>query len=212
MKFYDWIYKTFKSLVLALYRVEIAGAENIPSDGAIVAANHTAFSDVIILSAAMGGRQIHYMAKKELFKTPLAPLITALGAYPVDRGGADVKSIKTAIGFVESGDLVGIFPQGHRHGGEDLRGSEIKAGVGMIAYHSKAQILPVLIENARMKTGMFRKNRVTFGRCISFDELELTSGGREQYMKASRIVFDRICEMKYGPSVYLGEPIGKQLP
>ncbi len=209
MKFYDWIYKTFRSIVMRVYRVEVVGAENIPSDGAIVAANHTAFSDVIILSAAMGGRQIRYMAKKELFKTPLAPLITALGAYPVDRGGADVKSLKTAIGFIEGGQLVGIFPQGHRRSGEDLRQSEIKAGMGMIAYHSKAKILPVLIDNDRMKTGLFRKNRVTFGRCVSFDELGMSGGGREQYMKASRLVFDKICEMKYGPAACLGEPSGK---
>ncbi len=208
MKFYEWIYKTFKPLVMRVYRVEVVGAENIPTDGAIVAANHTAFSDVIILSAAIG-RQIRYMAKKELFKTPLSPLITALGAYPVDRGGADVKSLKTAISFIEEGQLVGIFPQGHRRSGEDIRQSEIKAGMGMIAYHSKAKILPVLIDNDRMKTGLFRRNRVTFGRCVSFDELNFTGGGREQYMKASRLVFDKICELKFGPAAYLGEPSGK---
>ncbi len=140
------------------------------------------------------------MAKKELFKTPLSPLIKALGAYPVDRGGADVGSIKKTIELIKEGELVGIFPQGHRQGGRDPRQTEVKAGVGMIAYRSAAAVLPVFVENSRMKTGMFRKNHVTFGKCISFEELGFTSGGQTEYMNASRIIFDKICEIKYGKS------------
>lgn len=138
------------------------------------------------------------MAKKELFKTPLCPLIKALGAYPVDRGGADVKSIKTTISLIESGELVGIFPQGHRHGGEDPRETEIKAGVGFIAYHTKASIVPVFLENDKMKTKMFKKNTVTFGKQISYDELGFTKGGRDEYMNASKTIFRHICAIKYG--------------
>lgn len=197
MSFYEWFYKTFEPFVSWLYRIEAVGKENIPEGGAILASNHTSFSDVLVISAA-AGRQVRYMAKKELFKTPLCPLIKALGAYPVDRGGADVGSIKQTISLIESGELVGIFPQGHRYGGEDPRKTEIKAGVGMIAYHSKAKILPVFVDNKRMKTGAFRKNRVIFGKCIDFSELELTHGGKTEYMRASRMIFDRICGMKYG--------------
>ncbi len=200
MSFYTWFYNTFEPLISQLYRIERVGLENIPAGGAIIAANHTSFSDVIVISAA-AKRQLRYMAKKELFKTPLAPLIKALGAYPVDRGGADVASLKRTIRLVEDGELVGIFPQGHRHPKEDPRGTEIKGGVGMIAYHSKAPIVPVMIENSRMKTGMFRKNRVTFGKPISYEELNFTSGGRMEYMSASRYIFNKICEIKYGPSL-----------
>lgn len=197
MSFYTWFYNTFEPLVSRIYRIERVGVENIPEGGAILASNHTSFSDVLVISAA-AKRQVRYMAKKELFKTPLKPLITALGAYPVDRGGADVGSIKRTISLIEEGELVGIFPQGHRQGGKDPRETEIKAGVGLIAYHTKAQILPVFIENSRMKTGMFRKNRVTFGKCISFDELGFIKGGKTEYMNASRIIFNRVCEIKYG--------------
>ena len=109
MSFYDRFYRIFSSFVRHLYRIEVIGAENLPAEGAILAANHTAFSDPIVLSAAAGGRQVRYMAKKELFGTPLAPLIKALGAYPVDRGGSDVTSIRRTISLVEGGELVGIF-------------------------------------------------------------------------------------------------------
>ncbi|MGN1410627.1 MAG: lysophospholipid acyltransferase family protein, partial [Eubacteriales bacterium] len=88
MSFYRWFYNTFEPFVSWIYRIERVGVENIPEDGAILASNHTSFSDVLVISAA-AKRQVRYMAKKELFKTPLKPLITALGAYPVDRSGAD---------------------------------------------------------------------------------------------------------------------------
>ena len=194
MSFYESIYRIFSPLVKRLWRIEAVGTENVPSCGAILASNHTAFSDVLVISQA-AGRQVRYMAKKELFKTPLAPLIKALGAYPVDRGGADVGSIRNTIRLVEDGELVGIFPQGHRYGGRDPRGTEIRSGVGMIAWHTKAPVVPVFLYNKRRKTGIFRKNIVTFGPPIDFSELGFERGGKTEYMNASRIIFDRICRM-----------------
>lgn len=208
MTFYQWIYKVFKPAVAAVYRIESEGVENIPEGGCILASNHTGFADVLVISAA-STRQVRYMAKKELFKIPLlAPLIKALGAYPVDRGGGDVGSIKKTIALVEEGELVGIFPQGHRHSGVDPRGTEIKHGVGMVAYHTKACILPVFIDNKKMHTMMFCKNHVTFGKPIAFEELAFVSGGRTEYMNASRIIFDRVCAIKYGESA-VGQTTGK---
>ena len=102
MSYYGTIYKLFAPLVIRLWRIRGVGVENIPPDGAILAANHTAFSDVLVISAA-AGRQVRYMAKKELFATPLAPLIRSLGAYPVDRGGADIGSIRQTLSLVEAG-------------------------------------------------------------------------------------------------------------
>ncbi|MBQ8370142.1 MAG: 1-acyl-sn-glycerol-3-phosphate acyltransferase [Clostridia bacterium] len=205
MTFYEGIYKVFRPIVAAVYRIHPVGTENIPRGGCILASNHTGFADVLVISAA-SDRQVRYMAKKELFKIPLlAPLIKALGAYPVDRGGGDVGSIKKTIALVEEGELVGIFPQGHRHSGVDPRGTEIKHGVGMVAYHTKACVLPVFIDNKKMHTAMFRKNTVTFGKPISFEELAFTEGGKKEYMNASRIIFDKVCEIKYGPSLAAAE-------
>lgn len=200
MTFYQWIYKTFEPAVSALYRIEARGVENIPAGGAIVASNHTAFSDVLIISAA-AKRQVRYMAKKELFKIPLlAPLIKALGAYPVNRGGPDVSSIKRTIELLDEGELIGIFPQGHRYGSQDPRTTEIKAGVGMIAYRSKAAVVPVFLDSKKGKTGMFQKNIVTFGEPVRFEELEFVKGGMTEYTRASQIIFNHICEIKYGKS------------
>jgi 1-acyl-sn-glycerol-3-phosphate acyltransferase len=200
MTFYQWIYNTLEPAVSALYRIEAHGVENIPADGAIVASNHTSFADVLVISAA-AERQVRYMAKKELFKIPLlAPLIKALGAYPVNRGGPDVSSIKRTIELIEGGELIGIFPQGHRYGGQDPRTTEIKAGIGMITYRTKAPVVPVFLDGQSGKTRMFRKNVITFGEPIRFEELEFVKGGMTEYTRASQIIFNRICEIKYGKS------------
>lgn len=199
MSFYERMYKTFSRPVKYLYRIRAIGTENIPEGGCIIASNHTAFSDVLIISAA-AKRQVRYMAKAELFKTPLKPLITALGAFPVNRSGADVGSIKKTIALLGEGELVGIFPQGHRRGKIDPRTTEIKSGIGLIAYRAKASVVPVFIDNKRLKTGMFRKNTVIFGKPISFEEMGYESGGTVEYMNAAKIIFRSVCELKYGPA------------
>lgn len=207
MSFYRTMYALLNPLVRLCYRLEIRGEENIPVDsGCILAANHTAFSDVLIVSAA-AKRQVRYMAKKELFQIPvLGGLIRAMGAYPVNRGGADVASIKYTIGLIESGELIGIFPQGHRHGFEDPRETEIKGGVGLIEYHTRATVLPVYIDNKRGKTGIFRKNIVIFGKPIAFEELDFSPGGSKGYLNASREIFRRICALKFGENTTLAQP------
>ena len=197
MGFYNVIYKLFSRPVRAIWRVKTEGIENVPEHGCLLVANHTAFSDVLVLEAAQK-RQIRFMAKKELFKIPLlSQLIKALGAYPVDRGGADVRSLKLTFKMIEEGDLIGIFPQGTRHPNTDPRTTEVKSGIGMIAYHAKADILPVYIDNDG-KTRSFHRNTVKIGKLIPFGELGFEKAGRAEYERASNYIFSKVCVLKYG--------------
>lgn len=198
MGLYNVIYKLFARPVRGLWRIRTEGLENVPeSGGFILVSNHTAFSDVIVLEAAQT-RQICFMAKRELFRIPLlAQLIRALGAYPVDRGGADVKSIKHTIKMLDNGNVIGIFPQGTRCPNTDPRETDLKSGVGMIAYHAKADVLPVYIDG-NGKTRAFHRNTVKIGRLIKFDELGLERSGRAEYERAGKYIFSKVCELKYG--------------
>ena len=197
MGFYNVIYKLFARPVRAIWRIKTEGIENVPEHGCLLVSNHTAFSDVIVLEAAQK-RQIRFMAKKELFKIPLLNLlIKALGAYPVDRGGADVKSLKLTFKMIADGDLIGIFPQGTRCPNTDPRETEVKSGIGMIAYHAKADILPVYIDNAG-KTHSFRRNTVKIGKLIPYEDLGFEKAGRAEYERAAKYIFTKVCELKYG--------------
>jgi len=211
MGFYQTMYSIFARPILWLYRVKVEGIENVPAEGCILACNHTAFSDVLVVSAA-AKRQVRYMAKKELFKIPLlGRLISALGAYPVNRGGADVGSIKRTIGLLEGGELIGIFPQGTRRGYEDPRTTEVKGGIGMIAYHTHSAVLPAFIDNKRGKTGILRRNTVIFGKMIPYEELGFTDGGAKEYQAVSEEIFRRVCAIKYGEDTLLAPPERKRL-
>ena len=130
-------------------------------------------------------------------------------AWRDDRGGADVASIRKTISLIGEGELIGIFPQGHRYGGQDPRATEIKPGVGFLACHTKAPVVPVFLYNNRMRTGAFRKNIVSFGKPVTFEELDSlcrSSNGKNDYSAAARVIFDRVCEIHYGPALAQPEP------
>lgn len=195
-KIYRFIYSIFVHPVRALFRIRVVGEENLPkTGGCIISANHTSMLDVLILSAGLG-RQIRYMAKKELFKIPLLKgLITILGAYPVDRGGADVGSIRRTISLIEDGELIGIFPQGTRQPGVDPATTEIKHGVGMITWHAKATVVPAYIRAKGNRVRFFRKTELVLGEPIPFEEFAFEKGGKTEYVAASEKIFSAVCAL-----------------
>ena len=193
---YDFYRKLFLGPVRAVYRLKCRGAENLPSDrGVIVCANHTSFSDVIVMSACTNV-QIRYMAKKELFAVPLiGPFVRSLGAYPVDRKGGDVAALRRTVAMIEEGNAVGIFPQGTRTPGVDPRTTEVQHGVGLIAYRAGCDVVPVFIKSKGNHTRFFKKVEVHFGSIIKNSELGFEKGGKEEYKKAAELIFDRICSI-----------------
>ena len=107
------LWKFFYGLVTILKplfcRLRIEGAEHIPAVGdCIIACNHTRGPDYILLGYA-STRQLHYMAKAEIFNWH--PLITRLtyaaGAFPIRRGQGDADAFRTAIEVVASGKVLG---------------------------------------------------------------------------------------------------------
>ena len=170
--------------------------ENIPKEGAlIVCPNHISNWDPILLGAVMD-RQVRFMAKSSLFKIPLlSSLIKALGAFPVKRGTADTAALKTAIGHLKNGDAVGVFPQGTRCAGKDPKDTEVKNGVGMIAYRSKADVLPVSIKTKKYKMLIFRKVYITVGEVIPYEDLGFETGAQAEYTKASEYAFGKVLEL-----------------
>ncbi|MEW5924466.1 MAG: lysophospholipid acyltransferase family protein, partial [Candidatus Zixiibacteriota bacterium] len=90
------------------------GLENIPDEGAfILASNHISLSDPPMLATSLM-RPIHFMAKRELFKIAvLGPVIRNLNAHPIHRG-FDRRALELAVGILNKGDALLIFPEGTR--------------------------------------------------------------------------------------------------
>ncbi len=195
-KGYNRIWQVFARPVRWLLRLRTVNPEKLPAEGGcILCANHTSLLDVLILSASTG-RQICYMAKAELFKIPLLKqLISFLGAFPVNRKGVDVASIKKTIALLGEGAVVGIFPQGTRHGGKNPAETPVKNGVGMIAYHAKATVVPAFIRAKNNRVRLFRKTELILGDPIPFEALGLVNGGRAEYEAATEKIFTAICAL-----------------
>lgn len=182
-----------------LFRIHVHGSENEPREEEgpyIICANHTSNADPIFLCAATSEQQPCFMAKKELFKVPLLnKLVAALGAYPVDRKGADVGAIRKTIKMLGEGKSIGIFPQGHRYKGVDPRQTKVKNGLGMIAIKAQATVLPCFIKMKKNRWAPFRRVDVYIGKPIRFDEFDYDPEAQGEYMRISNFVFDRICDM-----------------
>lgn len=144
-RWFQWLAVPFVALGFHIYfGYKVIGRENIPEGGCVVCPNHVQLSDPSFAAIALGHMTpLRLMAKKELFQGNklFAWLIAALGAFPIDREGADITAIKTALGAVRGGQKLIIFPQGTRGAAE----GETKKGAAMLAVKSRAPILPMYI-------------------------------------------------------------------
>lgn len=136
-----WIYfKIFN-------RVELIGAEKLPTDGAyMICANHKSYGDPLLIASQVK-RPVHFMAKKELFDNKIiGSAIKKFYAFPVDRGASDITAIKTALRVLKDGQILGVFPEGTRV--KEINYENGKAGVIMIAHKAKVKIVPMYIEGS----------------------------------------------------------------
>lgn len=183
-------------LLRLFFRVKTRGKENIPKEGGFVlCSNHIAIRDVLIIAAACP-RQIRFVAKKELFKIPvLRSIIVGLGAIKLDRGGTDIGAIKKSVEQVKKGELVAIFPQGHRYPGVDPLTTPKKNGAALITYRSMADVIPVCIKTKKHKYGFLRRVEVIFGKPIPFAKLGFNEGGNEEYKSVTDNIFVNIATL-----------------
>lgn len=188
-KLYQVIYRILWVLMKLLFPWQVQGRERLPETGGVVlCANHTSFLDpILILLAATDKRQIHVMAKAELFKIPVLNwILKGIEIIPVKRGMADISAVKESLRVLRSGRPLLIFPEGTRvKDGESVEGHP---GAVVIAARAGVPVLPVYIQP---KKKLFRKSRVIFG-----EPYQLEFSGRrptpEESQRLTAELMDRI--------------------
>lgn len=142
-----------------LFKLRVEGLENVPHTGAaMLASNHAAWIDIPLLAYPVP-RATHYMAKIELFQTALlGGIIGMMGAFPVRRGEGDRESLRTAERLLGQGELIAIFPEGHRSESGLIRGLP---GAALIALRANVPVVPVAIINSR---AVFQKGHIVIRR------------------------------------------------
>jgi 1-acyl-sn-glycerol-3-phosphate acyltransferase len=168
-------------------RPQAEGTENVPRDGAaILASNHLSAADWIFMPLQLK-RRVTFLAKAEYFTgTGVKGWAQRLffggsGQVPIDRTDASAAedAIRTGIGILRQGNLLGIYPEGTRSpDGRLYRG---KTGVARMALDTGAPVVPVAMIYRFTQLPFGRKLvrvRVRFGKPLDFSRYEGLSGDR----------------------------------
>ena len=132
------------------FRVRTQGLEHVPARGAaILASNHLSFCDSLFVALVLR-RQVAYVAKAEYFDDwRTAWFFRGCGHIPMRRGpGAEWRrALESAVGVLEDGHLLGIYPEGTRS--KDGRLHRGHTGLAMVALRTGAPVIPVGITGTR---------------------------------------------------------------
>ncbi|HEV2104651.1 MAG TPA: lysophospholipid acyltransferase family protein [Candidatus Eisenbacteria bacterium] len=183
---------------------EVRGREQVPREGGLIlASNHVSFWDPpVVGTAAM--RELHFLAKEELFRTPLlGPLIRAYNGLPIRRGVADLSGLSRAMDVLRSGAALIMFPEGSRMRDGELHPA--RPGVGMLAVSTGARIVPCYVSGSNEpRKWLWRRGRlrVWFGPVRTWQELagadvELAPG-RALYQSVGDGVMREIAALREG--------------
>ena len=208
--FYNIIYKFIAVTLRITFRLngglEVIGIENIPADeGIIIAPNHVSYLDPPIIGAILP-RNGNFMAKKGLFEVPVLRWIIKGAAFPVDRDNPRPSTIKEAVRRLKKGQIVIMFPEGHRNDTGELM--DAKRGISMVASLSRATIIPTFIKGSdkalppKAKWLKRAKISVVFGKPIYYtftkDGKKQSSHERQEDISSKMMPAIRALKEEYG--------------
>ena len=201
-----WHYSIAKFVVGAVLRAatgwEVKGREQIPpTGGLVVASNHISFWDPPLIGAVLP-REVHFLAKEELFANPVfGALIRSYNAIPIRRGMVDLSGMARAVETLRRGEALLLFPEGTRM--RDGRLHPARPGVGMMAVNADVPIVPCYISGSSRPRGWWLRTsrvRVSFGPARKWQDLagpgaDLTPG-RALYQHIGDAVMREIARVK----------------
>ena len=179
--------------VWLIFRLRASGKENIPREGGFVlSANHLSNLDPWALGFPLfPHRQLRFMAKAELFSSPLGPIVKGAGAFRVRRGEGDAEAIATAVQLARDGEVVVIFPEGTRRTKGFVKKHEARPHTGAVrvALGAGVPLVPAAISGTD-RLSRLGPLRVAYGTPVELDDLrdrnerEAAEIGTERLMAA----------------------------
>ena len=114
--FYFFATIVVRAYLALAHGLRVTGREHVPPvGGCVIAVNHISAWDPPVLGIATP-REIHVMAKKELFASWLMRrVLRGLRVFPVDREANDIGAVKEALRRLQRGHAIGIFFEGTRN-------------------------------------------------------------------------------------------------
>ena len=158
-----------------IYRVPDAPRGKLPG-GTLLVSNHTSLLDFVLYLLIFPWNTLRFLIAEVLFSksTVLSRLLYALGGIFVDRTSHDFSFVADAVRVLQSGGIVGVFPQGRLPIG-DTPFPFLPSAV-YIALHSNATIVPVYTAGEYGR----RRARVVIGAPFSLRSLRSGSDEPDQ--------------------------------
>ncbi|NBR69613.1 MAG: 1-acyl-sn-glycerol-3-phosphate acyltransferase [Verrucomicrobia bacterium] len=144
---YWTVVNTLRGILSPACRIEVSGTREVPAGPWILASNHLSHFDPPLIAGAFD-RPIDFLAMRELFQPVwFGFLLRKINVIPVRRGHGDTTALKTALGRLRQGRIVGVFPEGGLRSGAAsvLGGSKLTEGVWLLAAKSKCPVRPAVI-------------------------------------------------------------------
>lgn len=143
-----WFAQTWSWMILKTIfsPVEVIGRENIPSEPAVYAANHSSAMDIPLVYTNLP-MQFRIMAKVELFKYPFMGWhLSRSGQIPIDEKELNLAGVKKAIKTLKSGTSLMVFPEGGRTPDGQIK--KFQAGAFFMAIKAGVPVVPMAIVGA----------------------------------------------------------------
>ena len=166
-------YEVLRALALAVFHtvmpVKCHHRERLDAEAPyVLIANHRHALDPIAMAMFIPGRQIVFLAKKELGANKLAGrLLTSAHVILVGRGDTDMAAMRNCMKAIRMKKILLVFPEGTRHHKGQM--TEIQNGTSLIAMRSGAPVIPVYIDR---KISFFRRTHMYVGEPIGYDDLK----------------------------------------
>ncbi|HBF07518.1 MAG TPA: hypothetical protein DHW71_03965 [Gammaproteobacteria bacterium] len=168
--------KTFRGIFkLDNIHLDINGLENVRNHkgGAVLVANHHSLTDGLMVGAKLKEEKIHFVAKAELFNSPIGGFLKSVGAIPMDRAGGkgSADSLAAVKEKLAKGEKVCFFPEGTLS--KDGAIHKGKTGIGRLLLESGADYIPVGIRGPSISLSPTTSKdvEVTFGKPVSINAL-----------------------------------------
>jgi 1-acyl-sn-glycerol-3-phosphate acyltransferase len=181
------------------FRLRAQGVENVPASGGFVlACNHLSNFDPWPLGMPLyPQRWLRFMAKVELYWWPATYVLDAAGAFPVNRGRADVKAIQTAIRLALEGNVVVMFPEGtrRRKGLVKKHQARARSGAARIAIEAGVPLVPAALAGTDRLLAL-GPLRIAYGAPIEMEDLLETGDLRRASQVATERLMASIAELE----------------
>lgn len=186
------LYTFAKSLVWnvlnPIYRFDIRGLEKFPKTGGVlICANHINALDPPVVGIT-APRDVHFMAKEELFTAPiLKTILPKIYAFPVKRGMSDRDALRKAIAVLKSGNVMGLFPEGTRSKTGEL--GKGFSGAGFFALKGEAAVVPCAIIGPYKA---FKRVKVVYGEPIDMQPYRERKASADE---VTQVIMDHIQQL-----------------